>query len=266
MKRNKNKIGIVGFGNMGSCLGRVLADNGWRVFVYDKNKAKYTSGKKILFCKTEEELFTRASVIIIAVKPQEIKELIDKYKEMISADEHLLISIAAGVSTSFFEKRIKGIHVIRVMPNLAARKGFSLTFITGGKFSTSCDCAIAANVFNCVGESMPIEERFMDKVTAVTGSGPGYVFYFMECLYKSAFALGFDKTTAKKMIQQTFWGALNLITDSDDEFGLWIKRVASKGGTTQAALTVWEKAKCKKLVERGVRAAVKRAKELNVKK
>lgn len=265
MKRNKKEVGIIGYGTMGSCLGCALADNGWRVFVYDKDATRHEPRKNVSFCKTPDELIERASVIIIAVKPQDVKALLDICEHMLSAKKHLVISIAAGVSTAFFEKKIKEGRIVRVMPNLAANKRLSMTFIAGGKYCTSRDRQAAGEIFNCVGVTEFIRERFLDKVTALTGSGPGYVFYFMECFYKSARALGFDKKTARKMIRHTFWGALNIIKDSDDEFALWIKRVASKGGTTQAALNVWSEANCDKLIQRAVCAAAKRAKELNLK-
>ena len=98
MKKNK-KIGVLGYGNMGACLGEALADNGWSVFAYDTDETKIKRGENISFCENAEELISRVEVIIIAVKPQDISSLIDNYGRLIGKAGPFVISIAAGVST-----------------------------------------------------------------------------------------------------------------------------------------------------------------------
>jgi len=259
------QISILGFGNMGSSLGYALADNGWKVLVYDKFLTKFPKIKNITFLQNPAGLVELSPVLILAVKPQELNNVLDAYAGSIAESKTLLITIAAGVSTRFFESRIKGGRVIRVMPNLAAKKRSSLSFLTKGKNVKKADLILAKDIFSCVGECEVIEEKLLDKVTAVTGSGPGYVFYFMDCMYKAAKKMGFAPKTAKKMVAQTFRGSLELIKDSRDEFEQWTKRVTSKGGTTQAALKVFDQAKLKKTLESALKAAAKRAKQLNLK-
>jgi len=111
-----------------------------------------------------------------------------------------------------------------------------------------------------------IKESFLDKVTAISGSGPGYVYYFMDTLYKSALSLGFSRIVAMRMVKKTFLGAITLIKDSREDFSLWIKKVASPGGTTQAALDFWKNCKLERLVRRGIKKAYLRARQLNLKK
>jgi pyrroline-5-carboxylate reductase len=264
MKRKKT-IGIIGFGNMGSSIGRALKEKDWRVYIYDKDKSKSRKEKDIFICKNYEEIIKIASIMIIAIKPQDISGFIDRVRPLILKYKPLIISIAAGVSTAFFEKMLKKARVIRVMPNLAAKKRLSISFISPGQFAKDSDIKLAREIFNCIGESIIIKESFLDKVTAISGSGPGYVYYFMDSLYESALLLGFRKDVAKKIVFQTFWGAINLIKDQKENFKAWIKKVASKGGTTQAALDVWERNNFKNLFKKAIKAAYARAKELNLK-
>lgn len=259
-------IGIVGFGSMGSSLAWALRDDGWGVYVYDKDKSKLKKTKNIFVCKDSEELVERTHILIIAIKPQDIPYFITQTKSYILRYRPLIISIAAGVSTKFFEKEMGGIKVIRAMPNLAAKKRCSITFISKGEFSSSKDLEIAKKIFNCVGEGIIINESFLDKVTAISGSGPGYVYYFMNCVYESARMLKFNKNLAKRMVKATFLGAINLLKDEVDDFECWLHKVASRGGTTEAAVNCWEKNNFRGLIKEGIRAAYIRAKELNLKK
>jgi pyrroline-5-carboxylate reductase len=263
MKRKKI-IGIIGFGNMGQALGEALRQNNWRVYIYDKDKTKLIRRRNTFICKDYQGVIRASPTLIIAIKPQDIPDFIENARPLILRFKPLIISIAAGVSTTFFEKKLKRVRVIRVMPNLAAKKRLSLSFISSGRFAKLKDLKEALEIFNCVGEAITIQESFLDKVTAISGSGPGYVYYLMDSLYESALMLGFSKDVAKKMVQETFWGAINLIRDQKDEFRVWVSRVASKGGTTQAALNVWEKGGFKKLFKEGVKSAYSRAKELNL--
>ncbi len=262
MKKNKT-IGIIGFGNMGSALGLALKENGWQVNIYDKDRRRLKKKRHIVICKDSRDLIKKSPIVIVAVKPQDILPLLEETKNLISTCKPLIISIAAGVSTSFFERRIKGLKIIRVMPNLAAKKRQSVSFVSKGKFAKSGDLALAGSIFTCVGSSFTIGEVFLDKATAISGSGPGYIYYFMECLYSSAVMLGFKKNIAKKMVILTFLGAVNLIKDENIDFSDWIQKVSSKGGTTEAALGLWEKKGLKKLIQQGVNSAYSRAKELN---
>lgn len=265
--KKENTIGIVGFGNMGSSLAWALKDEGWRVYVYDKEKSKLKlkKAKNIFVCKGVDDLIKRSPILIIAIKPQDIPFFIKDTKSYILRYNPLLISIAAGVSTRFFEKKLDRVRVIRVMPNLAVKKRCSISFLSKGKFSLSKDFERAKKIFNCVGESVIIDENFLDKVTAISGSGPGYVYYFMSCIYQSARMLKFNKNLAQKMVKATFLGAVNLLKDDDNDFQTWLGKVASKGGTTEAAVNWWEKNNIKKLIKEGVRRAYLRAKELNLK-
>ncbi|MCD6227941.1 MAG: pyrroline-5-carboxylate reductase [Candidatus Omnitrophica bacterium] len=265
MRREKT-VGIIGFGNMGSAISEGLLFKEWRVYVYDRNKRKLRGEKKYFVSPSTDHLIQHSPYIIIAVKPQDIPALLEEIKEGVLIHRPLIISIAAGVSIKFFEERLPKIKIIRVMPNLAAKKRESISFISPGRLVSLKDIEIAKEIFKCIGEAVLIKESFLDKVTAISGSGPGYVYYFMDTLYKSALSLGFSRIIAMRMVKKTFLGAITLIKDSREDFSLWIKKVASPGGTTQAALDFWKNCKLERLVRRGIKKAYLRARQLNLKK
>ena len=149
------------------------------------------------------------------------------------------------------------------MPNLPAQVGEAVTGICRGKFATPSDIKAAQQIFHCIGKTVVVDERFMDAITAVSGSGPGYIFYFAECLEKAARSLGLSPTLARDLVTQTLKGSARLLEESNEGADVLRARVTSKGGTTQAALAVFEKSKTGKIVARALAAAKKRAKELS---
>ena len=262
MQRVK-KIGIIGFGNMGSSLGVALRERGWKVYAYDKDRRKLKKRDKLYVCKDQFSLIEKVPILLIAIKPQDISSFIKATKEYLERYSPLIISIVAGTKTKLFEKLIGKVKVIRSMPNLAARKRLSITFLSKGTFATRNDLTIAKEIFNCVGQSLVIEERFLDKVTAISGSGPGYLYYFMNCLYESARMLGFNKDIARDMTIATVTGGVSVLKDSNDDFSAWLRRVTSRGGTTEAALNVLNRNDVDKVIKKAIKAAYARAKELS---
>jgi pyrroline-5-carboxylate reductase len=149
------------------------------------------------------------------------------------------------------------------MPNLALRINQSVSFISGGNKVDVKSIKIVKNIFKLVGEVFIIKEKFMDKVTAITGSGPGYVYYFMRAMYEAACDFGFSKSDARKMVLNTFKGAVGLAEATDMDFSVLQDAVTSKKGTTEAAIKRFEKSKMAGIIKAGVRAACVRAKELS---
>lgn len=263
MKKNKH-IGIIGFGNMGKALGFALALSGWHVFVYDKIKSKCKKRKNIYPCKDPAALIENVSAVIVAIKPQDLKAFFSKSSVLkaLKVSRPLLISIAAGVAISFYRKQLKHIAIVRVMPNLGALINQSVSCLCASKGVAQKQMNLALSVFKCVGDVHVVSETFIDKVTAISGSGPGYVFYIMDALYKSALRLGFPKRTARRMVQKTFIGASLIAGCDDSDFEILIRKVASRGGTTEAALRIFEKHKMKKIMDNAVKRAVLRAGQL----
>jgi pyrroline-5-carboxylate reductase len=205
----------------------------------------------------------QSGIVILAVKPQNFEEVLAGIRPFVTR-RHLIVSIAAGITCRYIEKRLgPGIRVARAMPNLPAQVGEAVTGICRGRFATSTDAETARQIFNCIGKTVVVEERLMDAVTAVSGSGPGYIFYFAECLEKAARSLGLKPELARELILQTLKGSARLLERSGEGAEVLRARVTSKGGTTQAALAVFEKNKTGKIVQRALAAARKRAKELS---
>lgn len=264
MKRNTH-IGIIGFGNMGKALGLALASSGWRVFVYDKVRGKCRRQKNIFPCKDPAELIENVPAVIIAIKPQDIREFFSKdlIRKAFQEKRPLLISIAAGIAIAFYRKQLKNIPIVRVMPNLGVLINQSVSCLCSSKGVTQKQLNLALSVFKCVGDVHVMSETSIDKVTAVSGSGPGYVFYLMDSLYESALRLGFPAKTARKMVQKTFIAASLIAGCDGSDFKTLAKRVSSRGGTTEAALKIFEKHKIKKIMDSAVRQAVSRARQLH---
>jgi pyrroline-5-carboxylate reductase len=262
--KKKPKIGIIGFGKMGSSLGFALKEKSyWEISIYDKDTKKIKSIKGFFICKNNKELIKKSKIIILAIKPQEVKEFIEETKEYFLENNPLLITILAGISTKFFERHIKNLRIIRVMPNLPAKVKKAVSFICKGKFATQKDLKMAEKIFSCVGETFICKESFLDKATSITGSGPGYIYYIMDCMYKSAKELGFNKEEAEKALIFTFLGAIELIRSSQKSFSQLVKEVASPKGTTEAALEVFKKNKLPEIIKKGIERAYKRAKEIS---
>jgi len=257
----KTRVGIIGFGNMGRAFALCLYKSQKSVLVYDKDPKKYLGVKNISFSKDIKALLESCDVVIFAVKPKDFQGLLARFGEYLSA-RHLLISIAAGIPADFFNKFINKPRVIRAMPNLAANVNESVTFISKGRFANKKDLETARKIFLSAGEVIVAKESDLNKVTALSGSGPGYVFYFMDAIYKSALKMGFGQKDARKAVAQIFWGAAKLAKESKSGFDGLVKEVASKGGTTEAALKIFEKGKVKKTVEQALKAAWNRAERI----
>ena len=253
-------IGIIGFGNMGySCAAALKTENQYKIFICDKDKKKTQKVKGFCISQSIPQLIAAADIVVLAIKPQDISGFLTQNKEHLLKKKPLIISIAAGISTSWLEKSLGNLRVVRAMPNLAARVKKSISFISGGKFVKKSDLEIAKKIFSCIGEVVIIKERYLDKVTGVSGSGPGYVFYFMEAMYQGALKLGFTKNNAKKMIIQTFLGAAKLAEEPGKEFKSLLASVASQKGTTEAALKAFTALKVERAIIKGMENACQRA-------
>ncbi|MBI5024495.1 MAG: pyrroline-5-carboxylate reductase [Candidatus Omnitrophica bacterium] len=259
-----SKIGIIGGGNMGSAI---LAGIGRKFTVrVCEQDARRAGLLKRRFGVKAADLATVAAgsrIIILAVKPQNFDEVLGRLRGRVRQDQ-LIISIAAGITCRYIEQRSgQRIRVVRAMPNLPAQVGEAVTGICPGKFATSADVKTARQIFNCIGKTVIVDERLMDAITAVSGSGPGYIFYFAECLEKAARSMGLSPTMARELVTQTLKGSARLLERSGEGADVLRGRVTSKGGTTQAALAVLQKHKMGKILQQALAAAKKRAKELS---
>ena len=204
-----------------------------------------------------------ADAVILAVKPQDLPDVLAEMQR-IHLGKKLVISIAAGVTTALIEKKLRGrVRVVRVMPNLPAMAAAGMSGLCRGKNATSRDVALVKGFFDVVGKTLVVPERRMDAVTAVSGSGPAYVFLFIECMMAAARKLGFDEKDARLLVDQTLSGSLRLLAQSADPARVWREKVTSKGGTTQAAMDVFMSRDIRGLFVTALKAARDRAKQLS---
>jgi len=198
------------------------------------------------------------------VKPKDFdKVLKDEICCSVSKDK-LLISIAAGITTKYIESVVgKDIHVIRVMPNMAALVGEAISSISAGSSVSGEDMKLAKDIFSTIGDVVEVDENLVDSVTAISGSGPAYFFYLIEALIEASKELGLDEEIAKSLVLKTAIGTSKLLEVLKEEPSRLRAKVTSKGGTTEAALKVFETKNFKDIVRDAVKQAYKRSKELS---
>jgi pyrroline-5-carboxylate reductase len=262
-------LGIVGLGNMGSALLKGIIDSGFlksrEIAVFDIDNEKIKKNEelfKVNSFKNLKEIIINSRYILIAVKPQNIKDMISVLKENCNINENVIISIAAGISTNFFEKNIGNIPVIRIMPNTPAIYNKGISAISSGKFTKKEHKDFSEKLMKSVGETVLIDEKFQNPVTVISGSGPAYFFLFCKIMIDFAVENGLDLQTAKKLVIDTLLGAGEILINSDKSINNLIKAVASPGGTTEAALNKFNDNNLKEVLFDALKAALNRSYEL----
>ncbi|MFH1853817.1 MAG: pyrroline-5-carboxylate reductase [Candidatus Omnitrophota bacterium] len=245
-------IGIIGAGNMGKAIALRL-DKKTIVSDVAMSRLKALKNRRILTTMDNIELSRRSRVVILAVKPKDITAVLKEIKPYITGQ--LVISIAAGIKTSLIENALGRARVVRVMPNMPALVGRGISAISAGRFALRKDLAAAHSIFRKLGDAIEIKESLMDAVTAVSGSGPAYYFLFTELLKKAGIKAGLKEGLARKLALATFIGAAESARLSNISMRDFIKRVASKGGTTEAALETFKNMGLQRIIERAVKAA-----------
>ena len=201
-----------------------------------------------------------ADVVVLAVKPQQAAEALATARAAFS-DRQLLVSICAGLPTAALEAQVPA-RVVRAMPNLPALVRQGVTAICGGSRASAGDLDLAEAMFAAVGSVVRLPEAKMNEVTALSGSGPGYVFAFVEAMESTAVAMGLDPAAARKMAVDTVRGAAELAARTGEDPAELRRRVSSKGGTTLAGLAAMEAGGFSAAVAAGMKAARDRAAEL----
>jgi len=270
----RKKIGIIGFGNIGSAIaGRIKAK--YEVFVFEKNVTKTKGLTGIQIASDLSELLKQGQVIILAIKPQDFETVLAEIKD--GAQDKLIISIAAGITTGYIEKFLGQVRVVRVMPNLAVKVGQSTTSICNGAFASDKDINFVLKLFKYLGSVFVLSEDMMDAATAIAGSGPGFLCelikdipnsewekysreHFIPEFSLAAENVGFDKKQAELFAKSTARGTLVTVEASGITPEELKARVTSKGGTTQAGL---EALHATGSLTEAAKAAVRRSKELS---
>lgn len=218
--------------------------------------------KKIL---SAEDAVRASDIIVLAVKPQNMDEVLREITSSVN-DQKLIITIAAGLPIQKYENQLgKKLRIVRVMPNMAALVGFGISGISAGRFAREEDIEVVKQMMASVGDYVELPEESLDAVTAVSGSGPAFFFFFMEAIQEAGVKLGLSHEVCKKLVEWTALGAGHLVQETKDAAKSLRKKVTSPGGTTEAAIEVFEKKGLKEIIVEGVLAAEKRSKELKSK-
>jgi pyrroline-5-carboxylate reductase len=204
-----------------------------------------------------------AQIILVAVKPVNVIEVLKQIRPVI-AENALVISVAAGITTATIESYLPGsVAVVRAMPNTPALIRLGLTGIAAGSRSSAEQLNLVVELFNAVGKSVVLDEDKIDALSTISGSGPAYVFYFMEEFIKTAKDMGFSQEDAYLLVTQTFLGASELITQTQGDPAELRRAVTSPNGTTMKAVAVLEEGELHNLFLKATTAALARAKEIS---
>lgn len=265
----KKKMAIIGVGKMGGGLlegilaRKLMAPK--TITVYDKVSGRLSELQQkygVRPAANNREALTGADIVILGVKPQNMRDLLEEIRGTLGNNQ-LLISIAAGISTTFIEDALKKkVRVIRVMPNMPALIGCGATALAPGKYAQEEDVALALRIFDAVGISTVVTEELMDAVTGLSGSGPAYGFMMIEALSDAGVLMGLSRETAVKLAAQTMLGAATLCLQGEKHPAALKDMVTSPGGTTIAGLKVLEEGKFRATLMKAVEAATLRSKAL----
>ena len=278
----KNKLYFIGYGHMAEAIYQRLDKSLFKnIFLIEKDDDRRISidkkkhGKTQLLKSLQGIKFCNSDIVILAVKPNQIKSICNEINSLIieKKDLPVVISIAAGVTTTSIKDYIiqenlshlqNFLNIYRAMPNLCASNGDSITGLFGSSVSDITNSKnTVSEIFNSVGEILWVKkEADLNIVTAISGSGPAYIFYIMEIMINSAQELGLSEKDAKKLVTMTLIGSgkMGLSIQNLKE---QISKVSSKGGTTEAALKVFEKENLSLIFNRAIEAAHARSKEIS---
>jgi pyrroline-5-carboxylate reductase len=274
------KTGFIGAGNMAEAIAssmlekKITENNVLSVNDINEERKKYFHEKYgVNLCLSNHEVIKKSDVIILAVKPQVMGEVLkESFEKTDFSEKKLIISIAAGITTEFIEniiysftdaKGAENFPVIRVMPNTPSLAGMGMSAVCKGKNAGKKDIETAETIVNSMGKSIIVEENMMNSVTAVSGSGPAYFFYFIETLVNAAIKLGFSGEDAFELVFQTAKGSIALMEKTNEAPDVLRQKVTSKGGTTEAALNKFMAENFEKIVEKALFAAHDRGVELS---
>ena len=268
MKALRQRIGVIGCGTMGAAILRGLLAAGVarpsQLAGFDPAAAKRAALKRLhaRVARSNVALVRQRDVVILAVKPQEMAAVAAEIAPALTR-RHLVVSIAAGISTRWLGQRLgRGIPIIRVMPNTPAQIRQGISVICRGPSARATHAAIARTIFQALGEVVELPERHFHAVTAVSGSGPAYLYMLMETLLAAGRQLRLPPAVLRRLVTQTVLGSAALARDAGGAPAALRARVTSKGGTTEAALKVFDRWRVREGIVAGVVAAARRSVEL----
>ena len=264
------KISFIGGGNMAEAMLRgflkkkIISPKQILVSEPRKERTQFLSQKYRIRITSDNKVAAHSgAIVILAVKPQIMKEVAQEISGVVTT-EQLIISIAAGISTSFIASQIgKDKRIVRAMPNTPSQIGEGAIALCGGGKSTQEDIRFARELFAAIGTTVIIPETHMDAVTGLSGSGPAYIFLIIEALTDGGVKMGLPRDVAQSLVLQTIIGSGKMILETGDHPSTLKDLVASPGGTTIAGLHVLEEKGIRGALINAVAAASERSRELS---
>ena len=261
---------IIGGGNMGRSFAesflnaKILTHK--QLTVIEKDHAQIMELNRMKLGQVYNEFgdfISEKELIILATKPQDAYSVYHKLKPYIT-DKHIVLTIMAGVRIADVEENLGTNKVIRCMPNLPCQICMGVTGFMVSNSIPQRDADFVRKLLETTGVTIQLyDEDQLNAITAVSGSGPAYVFYFMDAMIQKTMEMGFTHTEASKMVEQTFLGAVELYKVNDLSCKEWIDKVSSKGGTTEAAVRHFNQASVSLNIQKGMEDAFQRSRDLS---
>jgi pyrroline-5-carboxylate reductase len=269
MSGSSRRVAFLGGGKMGEALIAGLIRSGGRsadeiiVTARRDERVRELAGKYGVAATLDNAEAVRfASVVVLMTKPQDIDVLLSQVREHVT-QQHLVVSFAAGIRTSFVEKRLPdGVPVVRVMSNVPVMVDEAMTVIAAGRLADEHHLAITEELLGYVGKVLRLNETHLDAVTATSGSGPAYFFLLAEAMIEACILLGLSRDVATDLIIQTMLGSAKMLRDTGKHPVELREMVTSPGGTTIEAIRHLEEAGVRAAFLNAIDAARKRSEEL----
>ncbi len=263
------RIGFIGAGNMGSAIiGGIIKAKSFtkeNIYVCDKLISDEISSLGVNIGSLKETV-ENSDCIVLAVKPNVLGAVLKEIKSIKDFDKKLYISIAAGYKIENMESILGGVRIIRVMPNICLKAGEGMTVMALNAYCTPEDENASGKIFASCGKTCTVKESLIDACTAINGSGPAYVFMFMEALADAAVKHGIDRESAYLLAGQTVLGSAKLMLDTGIHPGKLKDMVCSPGGTTIEAVSALEEKGFRDSVISAVDACAKKAQQMSAQK
>ncbi|HEY8909454.1 MAG TPA: pyrroline-5-carboxylate reductase [Desulfosporosinus sp.] len=259
-------IGFIGGGNMSEAIIGGLKKTTFELQIRVTNRANHERLDHLVdkygIAATElKELVESSSILIIAVKPKDVHEVLMHLKNYTLTDK-LIISVAAGIPLKVFQKYLPGVAVIRAMPNTSTAVLHSMTGLVRGDNVTEEQAKTTEQIFSAIGRTLWIPEEKMNALIAISGSGPAYFYLFSESLISVGVQLGLSEGEAEMLVRETLVGAAKMVAESEKPPGKLREEVTSPNGATYAALSVFKEDKLEQIVMKAAQACARRAEDM----
>ena len=263
-----NKIGFIGGGKMATAIMKGIINSSLykaeNIVVSDKNEDSLKKLEQEYSVKTSLdniEVVKNSKIILLAVKPFVLKDVLNEIKPFLTK-EHIIFSIAAGVSIKTMEEVVGDIPVVRIMPNTPALVNEGMSAICKGNFATDEQSKMALEIFKSVGNVIEAEEKYIDIITAISGSGPAFYYYIINEIAKAGEKLGLDYQTCLKLSAQTAYGSAKMIMETDVNPEQLIINVTTPGGCTEVGNSVLKENKISEILFDTIEKTAQKACEL----